>query len=496
MHDPTSQNKQLAAWLEVPRGALIDGRWRPAQPGSLIDIIDPASGLIMGRVAAAGAAEIDEAVSAARRTFEDGAWRKLGGDARSRILWRISELLLANSEILAELETRENGMLLAAARNMVAFSAEGFRHYAGFCRHVNGQTATLSRNGLEGFAYSVEEPVGVAGLITAWNGPLIMATWKMAPALAAGCSCVVKPPEDAPLTTLMLGELMIEAGVPAGVVNIVPGFGAEAGAALASHPGVDKISFTGSTITGKTILSASVGNLKRVTLELGGKSPFIIFDDADIEAAISSSTMSICGNAGQICVAGSRLLVQQTCYDRVVEGIARQAGALKVGSGLDPSIQMGPLISARQLDRIATFVEGGRDAGAELVAGGHRLGGAGFFFEPTVFANVRQDMKIVSDEIFGPVLVVIPFETEEEAIAIANNTLYGLAAYVWTSNHSRAIRVSDRIRAGMIMVNTISYRGYEFGAGGFKQSGLGRENGPNGLEPFLETKWVITQTNQ
>ena len=323
-----------------------------------------------------------------------------------------------------------------------------------------------------------------------------MATWKTAPALAAGCSCVLKPAEEAPLSALMLGELMIEAGIPAGVVNIVPGLGRVAGEALVAHPGVDKITFTGSTATGKAIAAAAASDMKRVTLELGGKSPFIVFADAPLARAIPAATMSICANAGQICVAGSRLLVQRRVYDEVVEGVARMASQLRVGGGLDQQTQIGPLISARQLDRVCDYIASGRAEGGTIVTGGERIGDRGFFVQPTVFADVNPAMTLVREEIFGPVLGVMPFDDEDEAVALANDTRYGLSSYVWTRDHQRALRVSDAIRAGTVHINSNLFRSYDFASGGMKESGIGRENGPQTLAPYQETKWVISQTDR
>ncbi len=486
----------LETWLAEPRPLLIDGAWRQASDGATIAVFDPATGEPLGRVACASVTDIDDAVQAARLSFDSRVWRNLSGDERARVLWRVGELIERDLETLAELQTREVGMTLAVSRALVGFSAEGWRNAATFCSKANGQTAPMRRGEASGIAWSVKEPVGVVAGISAWNGPITMATWKSAPALAAGCTCVLKPAEDAPLSAMMLAELMVEAGIPAGVVNVVPGLGRVAGQALVEHPGVDKISFTGSTETGKRIAATAAGSMKRVTLELGGKSPFIIFDDAPLARAIPAATMSICANAGQICVAGSRLLVQRRVYDEVVDGVAKMASQLRVGAGLDPATQMGPLISERQLERVERYIASGRDEGGTLVTGGARIGERGHFIQPTVVAGVHSGMTMMREEIFGPVLGVMPFDDEDEAIALANQTRFGLSSYLWTRDHPRVLRVSEAIRAGTVHVNSSMFRSYEFASGGMKESGLGRENGPDALVPFQETKWVISQMDR
>lgn len=482
-------------FLEKQHRHLIGGEWVEPASGRRFDVQDPATGEIIAQAPDGDATDIDRAVAAARKAHETAAWRGLTSDARARILWRYAELLEAHADELAWLEVRNNGMPLAFAQWAIGASAAWLRHYAGLTGNIIGQNASgaVSGGGNSMHAYTAPQPVGVAGLILPWNGPIGSFVIKVAPALAAGCCLVVKPAENTPLTALRLGELALEAGVPAGVLNIVNGPGTVVGAALADHPGVDKISFTGSTEVGRRIVAASAGNLKRVTLELGGKSPCIVLDDADMDRAIPGAAMAIFANSGQVCFAGSRLFVQRRCFDKVVSGIADIIKTLKVGSGLDPDTAIGPLISARQRERVQSYIANGRAQGAEILAGGGVPDRGGYFLEPTLFANVRADMRIVREEIFGPVLVATPFDTLDEVVRAANDTRYGLGAGIFTSNVNNAHLLADRIEAGNVWVNCYGVMHPTMPFGGFKESGWGREMGMEGMNAFLETKSVYVQ---
>lgn len=470
---------------------LIDGRQVPALEGNTFEVINPATEKAIATVAQGGAADIDRAVTAARRSFESEVWRGLPAGVRAKIMYRFAELIEAHADELAVLETLNNGMPLEFARYSVATATGTLRWFAGAVTRILGQSSdrAISLPG-EFHAYTRREPVGVVGLITPWNGPMGTFMLKVAPALAAGCSIVVKPSEITPLTALRLGELALEAEVPAGVLNVVPGFGSDAGAAMGAHPGINKISFTGSTLVGKELVRASAGNLKRVTLELGGKSPCIICDDADLDAAITAATMAIAANTGQVCFAGSRLFVQRKSYDRVVAGIAEHMQGLTVGNGLEQGTVLGPVVSAKQRDRIHSYLEIGREEGAELVQGGQTIEGNGYFVAPSIFANVRPDMRIVREEIFGPVLVAMPFDDLDEVPALANATNYGLGAGIFTRNLSTAHRLAARIDSGNVWVNCYGVLDPSMPFGGFKESGWGRELSDDGLGAFLETKSI------
>jgi acyl-CoA reductase-like NAD-dependent aldehyde dehydrogenase len=479
------------------RQLFIDGKFQPAQSGETFEVVDPSSGETFANAASGGAADIDLAVKAARRCFDSGAWTGQTPAQRARALTKLADLVEANGSRIALTETLDNGMpLMMAFFGGVAAASEQLRYNAGWATKLNGETFTPSNPG-EWHAFTMREPVGVVGAIVPWNFPFVMAVAKIAPALAAGCTVVLKPAEQTPLSAVILAELVAEAGFPDGAVNIVTGFGKTAGAALVEHPLVDKISFTGSTVTGKAIVHACTGNLKRVTLELGGKSPVVIFGDADLAKAIPGTAMGIFGNSGQVCAAGSRLFVHESVREQVFEGLAGFARSLKVGPGLAPDTQMGPLVSQVQFDRVAGYIAGAREEGAGVVTGGNRLSVSGcqggYFIEPTVLADTTPGMKAVEEEIFGPVLCTQSFGDEdlEKVAAAANNTAYGLSSAIWTRDMSNGLKLAKRIRAGMVRINGgAGGPDPAMPLGGFKQSGWGRENGRNGIEAYTEIKSV------
>ena len=489
-HDTTAILKRAR---KGPRLMLIDGDWVAAASRKTFDVFDPTVGEVITTVPAAETADIDQAVAAARRAFEKRAWLDIGGSERAKVLWRVADLIDRHAQELTELETLNNGMPVDLAGFTIGFAAETFRYYAGWCTKFGGRTADVSSPAARFHAYTLKEPVGVAGMITPWNSPLSLAATKLAPALAAGCSCVVKPAEETPLTTLRLGQLLIEAGIPRGVVNIVTGFGSTAGAALARNKDVAKIAFTGSGEVGKLIVQAASGDLKRVTLELGGKSPVIVMPDAHLDATIAGAAGGIFVNSGQVCVVGSRLYAHRKVFDQVVSGIAGVAKGMKLGSGFDRTAQIGPLVSEKQLDRVMSYLASGKTEGAEVLAGGHRAGTTGYFVEPTVLANPRADARVVREEIFGPVLTAMPFDDIDEVIATANDTTYGLAAAVWTRDVSHAHLIAQRLQAGTVWVNCELMMNVALPFGGYKQSGWGHEFGPEGLDAYLQTKTVYVQ---
>src|ERR1700689_2303751 len=430
---------------------LINGKWVEAASGKTFPTFDPATGEVLSQVAEGDREDIDRAVKAARAAFETGPWSRMTAYERGRAIWKLGDLIEKYLEDFAQLESLDNGKPLKVARAAdVPLAAELFRYMAGWATKIEGNTIPLSvpyTPGARYLAYTLREPVGVVGQIIPWNFPLLMAAWKLGPALATGCTVVLKPAEQTPLTALRLGELIAEAGIPDGVVNIVPGYGETAGAALAAHMDVDKVAFTGSTEVGKLIVAASgASNLKKLTLELGGKSPNIVFDDAE-DGAIEGAANAIFFNHGQCCVAGSRLFVQQSRFDEVVDGVSEIAKSIKLGSGMDPTTQMGPLVSAEQLSRVTGFLKSGRPDGATAVTGGGRFGDKGYFVEPTVLTNTSPNMQVVRAEIFGPVVVAAPFTDLDEIAAVANDTEYGLGAGIWTRDIGKAHALAKQIRA-------------------------------------------------
>jgi len=484
-------------FLQRRHELLIGGKWQPAASGATLEVSNPAIGRVIAHAAAGGAADIDAAVKAARAAFENPTWRLMSPRNRAALINRLADLIEANADEIALIETLNNGMPLLGARHFnIPIAVDLARYQAGWAARLGGETLQPSLPG-EWHAYTIREPLGVAGLIVPWNVPFAMAVNKVTTALAAGCAVILKPAEQTPLSAVRLAELVQEAGFPDGVFNLVTGTGAEAGAALVAHPDVDKISFTGSTAVGKTILAASAASLKRVSLELGGKSPVIILADADLERAIDAAAQGIFANSGQVCAAGSRLYAHRTVYDRVVAGVADRARRLTIGSGLEPTTQIGPVISPAQQTRVERYIESGRKSGAEVVVGGNPLAREGWFVEPTVFANPDPKADIVTEEIFGPVLCAMPLETDDldEIAKLANSTTYGLAATIWTRDIGKAHRLARRIKSGGVQINTTFSLDPVLPFGGFKQSGIGRENGREGVESFTELKTVAVDLN-
>jgi phenylacetaldehyde dehydrogenase len=490
-------DRDVEAFIGSPRQLFINGQWCDAASGQTFETPDPATGETLARVAEGSAEDIDRAVRAARRAFDEGPWSRMTASERGRIIWRIGDLILEHADELAQLESLDNGKPFAVAQAAdVPLAADLFHYMAGWATKIEGNTIDISVPYMPGanfHSYTLREPLGVVGQIIPWNFPLLMAAWKLGPALATGNCVVLKPAEQTPLTALRLAGLIAEAGVPDGVVNVVSGFGETAGAALAAHNDVDKVAFTGSTEVGKLIVAASgASNLKKLTLELGGKSPNIVFDDAGPDA-IQGAANAIFFNHGQCCVAGSRLYVQRDRFDEVVDGVAQIAKSIKMGPGMEPGTQMGPLVSDEQFRRVTGFLESGRADGATALAGGGRFGDRGYFVEPTVLTNTRPEMQVVREEIFGPVLVAAPFTDLDEIAAAANDSEYGLGAGIWTKDISKAHALAKKLRAGTVWINCYNVFDAALPFGGYKQSGWGREMGREALHAYTEVKAVTTQ---
>ncbi len=474
---------------------LIDGQWADARDGRTFSVYNPATGEVLAQVPAGDATDVDAAVAAARRALGAPGWRDLTPYARERLLHKLADLIEANGDELARLETLNQGKLLPWSHAIeVGGSAQWLRYMAGWATKIEGQTFDVSIPFPPGVKYRTSThrvPVGVVGAIVPWNFPLAMAIWKIAPALACGNTVVLKPAEETPLTALRLAELALEAGFPPGVLNVITGDGEGAGAALVRHPGVDKITFTGSTEVGRLIGAQCGRDIRRVALELGGKSPVVVLDDMDVEAAVAGAAGAIFFNHGQVCTAGSRLYVAKPLYEKVVAGLAAVADGTVLGGGLDPNAQMGPMVSARHRDRVMSLIETGAREGAEVVAGGQRGDGPGYFVRPTVVANTgNKDLTLVREEVFGPVLVAMPFDDLDEVLARANDSIYGLGASVWTNNLGKAQRAIDALQAGTVWVNTHNMVDPNMPFGGFKASGVGREHGRSAIEAYTELKSV------
>ncbi|WP_042353774.1 aldehyde dehydrogenase family protein [Bacillus rubiinfantis] len=481
-------NPKVKQFLQAPIQLFIDGKFVPSVSGKTFDTINPATEEVLAVVSEAQEEDIDVAVKAARRAFESGPWPDLSAAERARLIYKFADLIEENREELAQLEALDNGKpYTVALSDDIPATVEQFRYYAGWATKILGQTVPISKDYLN---FTRHEPIGVVGQIIPWNYPLTMASWKMGAALATGCTIVLKPAEQTPLSILYAARLLQEAGFPPGVVNIVPGFGQTAGAAIVNHDDVDKVAFTGSTVTGKYIMRQAAETIKNITLELGGKSPNIIFEDADLDEAIPGAFNGIMYNHGQNCSAGSRVFVQRKHYERVVDELAKRANEVKLGTGLDKETEMGPLVSKRQFERVLDYIEKGKAEGARVAAGGDKAADKGYFVQPTVFADVTDDMLIAKEEIFGPVVVVMPFDTVDEVVKRANNTPYGLAAGVWTKDIKKAHQVANKLKAGTVWINDYNLEDPAAAFGGYKQSGIGREMGSYALDNYTEVKCV------
>ncbi len=483
-----AKNRAVLDFLRTPKKLLIGGKWVPAKSGKTFETINPANEEVLALVAEGDKADVDEAVKEARKAFE-GKWSAMNPHARTRVLLKIAELIDAHADELAELETLDNGKAIFESRNIdIPGAAETFRYYAGFVTKIYGET-NPSDPGF--FNYTLREPVGVCGQIIPWNFPLLMASWKIAPALACGNVVILKPAEQTPLTALRLGELIMEAGLPEGVVQIITGFGPGAGSSIAEHPDIDKVAFTGSTEVGRLILQASAGNLKRVSLELGGKSPNIVFPDADLPSAVFGSMLGIFMNQGQVCCAGSRIFVQEGMYQQFTDQLSTFAKGMAMGDPLDPNTRVGPLVSKEQYDRVTGYLDIGKKEGAKVSAGGSAGSQEkGYFVQPTVFCDVNNNMRIAREEIFGPVAAAIPFKDENDAVFQGNDTSYGLAAAVWTKDVTRAHTIARKLKAGTVWINTYGMIDPISPFGGYKQSGFGRELGKHSIELYTQIKSV------
>lgn len=473
-----------------PGRLLIDGHW--VEGSNKFDTVNPATGEVLTQIVEASPQDVDRAVQAARRAFEDrrGAWCKMSASERGRLIWRLADLIETNIDELSELETLDNGKPIFESRYVdLPMVIDVLRYYAGWASKIHGETVNTFESA---FTYTLREPVGVVGLIVPWNFPLLLASWKLGPALACGCTMVIKPAEQTSLTTLRMGELAIEAGIPPGVLNLVTG-GPETGKAIVRHPGIDKIAFTGSTAVGKEIMRGAADSLKRVTLELGGKSPNIVFADSDIDSAVKGAINGIFYGKGEVCNAGSRLFVESKVKSEFMEKLTGRAKKMQPADPLDPKTRMGAIVSQEQIETVLGYIEAGKKEGAKLVAGGNRVsvdGGKGFFIEPTIFGEVKNDMKIAQEEIFGPVLACLEFDDIDQVVTLANQNPYGLAAAVWTRDLKKAHRVSRQLKAGTVWINTYGLMDAALPFGGYKQSGFGRELGKHAIEHYTELKTV------